>query len=324
MSRRSRNAGFPGRSSGFGAGIATYFGLGNEPPLAAAAVAAGAGLACIAGPPEHFLGSEQLSCCLLTAIGAVWFCRCTVPYTNCRGARDLRQTWARCGVTGRIEDVDIRAPDRARLVIAVSRIEGLQAPPAYVRLTISGAKAAWRGAKPGAVLSALAMLRPPPEPAMPHGYDFRALGLVSRHGRSWLHHMARRELLSAPSPGVLERLNSRLDELRLSMTGRIERAIPGPDGSVAAALITGERGEIDPDDNQAYRDSGLAHVLSISGVHLALAGLGVFWVFRALLAFWPRVALTQPIKKWAAARRFLRSTFYLAISGGGSPAVRSC
>jgi len=107
------------------------------------------------------------------------------------------------------------------------------------------------------------------------------------------------------------------------MTSRIERVVPGSDGSIAAALITGERGEIDPDDNQAYRDSGLAHVLSISGVHLALAGLGVFWVLRALLALWPRVALTQPIKKWAATGAFLGSTFYLAVSGGGSPADRS-
>jgi competence protein ComEC len=122
---------------------------------------------------------------------------------------------------------------------------------------------------------------------------------------------------------LIERLNSRLDDLRLLMTNRIERAIPGPDGSIAAALITGERGEIDPDDNQAYRDSGLAHVLSISGVHLALAGLGVFWVLRALLALWPRIALTYSIKKWAAAGALLGSTFYLAISGGGSPADRS-
>jgi len=58
-------------------------------------------------------------------------------------------------------------------------------------------------------------------------------------------------------------------------------------------------------------------------VHLALAGLGIFWVLRALLALSPRLALTQPIKKWAAIAAFFSSTFYLVISGGGSPAVRS-
>jgi competence protein ComEC len=58
-------------------------------------------------------------------------------------------------------------------------------------------------------------------------------------------------------------------------------------------------------------------------LHLALAGLGVFWVIRALLALVPPIALTQPIKKLAAMAAFFSASFYLAISGGGSPAVRS-
>jgi len=109
----------------------------------------------------------------------------------------------------------------------------------------------------------------------------------------------------------------------MALTERIKRAVPGPDGSIAAALITGERAAIPEEDATAYRDSGLAHVLSISGLHLGLAGLGIFFVFRALLALWPWLALTQPIKKWAAVAAFLSATFYLMISGGGAPAVRS-
>lgn len=224
-------------------------------------------------------------------------------------------------ITGRVDDVDIRAPDRARIILAVSNIADGGAKPDFVRLTVSGARAI-AACQPGAVISALAVLRPPPEPALPHGYDFaRWAWFQGIGGVGFVYGTPR--VIRAPPPGVMDKVNSRLDELRLSMTDRIERAIPGPDGSIAAALITGERGEIDPDDNQAYRDSGLAHVLSISGVHLALAGLGVFWLLRALLALWPRVALTQPIKKWAAIGALLGSTFYLAISGGGSPADRS-
>lgn len=93
--------------------------------------------------------------------------------------------------------------------------------------------------------------------------------------------------------------------------------MPGPDGAIADALIMGERAAIPADDSTAYRDSGLAHVLSISGLHLGLAGLGIFWVVRALLAFWPWLALTKPIKKWAAVAAFASASFYLLISGGG-------
>jgi competence protein ComEC len=158
---------------------------------------------------------------------------------------------------------------------------------------------------------------------MPHGYDFARWAYFHGIGAVGFTYGAPKPLEAAPPAGLLDRQLDRIENLRLSMTGRIATAIPGPDGSIASALITGERGEIGEEDVQAYRDSGLAHVLSISGLHLALAGLGVFWALRALLALWPRVALTQPIKKWAAAAAFLSASFYLAISGGGAPAVRS-
>ncbi|MCH8858724.1 MAG: ComEC/Rec2 family competence protein, partial [Proteobacteria bacterium] len=72
-----------------------------------------------------------------------------------------------------------------------------------------------------------------------------------------------------------------------------------------------------------YRDSGLFHVLSISGVHMALAGLAIFWIVRAGLALFPTLALTYPLKKWAALAAIGGASFYLFISGGGAPATRS-
>ena len=65
------------------------------------------------------------------------------------------------------------------------------------------------------------------------------------------------------------------------------------------------------------RASGLGHVLSISGLHMALVAGSTFWLIRALLALSPGLALTRPIKKWAAAGALAVATFYLAISGGG-------
>jgi competence protein ComEC len=173
------------------------------------------------------------------------------------------------------------------------------------------------------VVSALAVLRPPPEPAIPNGYDFARWAYFHRIGGVGFTYGAPKPLEAPPAPGFLDSLRVKIENLRLAMARRVTAAIAGPDGNIAAALITGERGEIDEDDNQAYPDTGLADVLSISGVHLALAGLGIFWVLRALLALWPWPALTQPIKKWAAVAAFVSSSFYLAISGGGSPAVRS-
>jgi competence protein ComEC len=77
--------------------------------------------------------------------------------------------------------------------------------------------------------------------------------------------------------------------------------LPSETGEIAAALITGERGGISEATNQAMRDSGLFHVLSISGLHMVIMAGTVFWLVRALLALVPSLALRYPIKKWAAA-----------------------
>jgi competence protein ComEC len=77
------------------------------------------------------------------------------------------------------------------------------------------------------------------------------------------------------------------------------------------------------EDEQALRDAGLAHVLAIAGLHMALVGLGLFWTVRALLALLPAIALNYPIKKWAAAAALCGAGFYLAISGAATPATRA-
>ena len=304
----------------FGAGIATYFALEAEPSLGMAAFIGLAGAFCAWRKPRN-AGVGLRFLCAMIAAGGLGFAAAKMRTLRIDAPIIARDTGP-VRLTGRIESVDIRAPNRARIVLAPETFgDGKTKSPATVRLTLSGAKSV-AAAQPGALVSALAMLRPPPEPALPNGYDFARWAYFHRIGAVGFTYGAPK-ILEAPPQGFIASLRARIENLRLAMTKRITAVIPGADGNIAAALITGERGQIDEDDNQAYRDSGLAHVLSISGVHLALAGLGIFWVLRALLALWPWAALTQPIKKWAAVAAFASSSFYLAISGGGSPAVRS-
>src|SRR3989337_1873367 len=71
------------------------------------------------------------------------------------------------------------------------------------------------------------------------------------------------------------------------------------------------------------RDSGLAHILSISGLHMVIMAGTVFGLVRAWLALLPGLALRYPIKKWAAASALAAACFYLALSGAAVPTVRS-
>jgi len=103
----------------------------------------------------------------------------------------------------------------------------------------------------------------------------------------------------------------------------VRAALPGETGAIAAALMTGDRGGIPQDVTNAMRDSGLAHVLAISGLHMVIMAGTVFWLVRALLALSPSLALRFPIKKWAAAIALLAAAFYLALSGAAVPTVRA-
>jgi competence protein ComEC len=164
---------------------------------------------------------------------------------------------------------------------------------------------------------------PPPSPSMPGDYDFGRWAYYQQVGAVGYLYGRPKPIPPVRAATWGERAQSALEKLRTRMTEHIRAVIPGSEGVISAALITGERADIDPDDQAAFRDSGLMHVLSISGLHLALAGGVFFWVIRALFACFPRIVLRHPIKKWAAVGALLGSTFYLLISGCEAPAVRS-
>ncbi len=93
--------------------------------------------------------------------------------------------------------------------------------------------------------------------------------------------------------------------LRLDLTQRILAGAGDRIGPVAAALLTGERRAIPENTLAAVRDSGLAHLLAISGLHIGLVAGLLFFVVRLGLAMVEPVALRYLIKKIAAGSAIL-------------------
>ena len=219
----------------------------------------------------------------------------------------------------------------ARVVSLEPRGTGMRAVLDHLRsgglsIVPERARVSWRGRgdiQPGAWLSLTARLDTPPAPSEPGAADlgrslfFQSIGAVGfAYGRA-------HPVLAAELPGLDARLEASVEALRLRMTGRIQSVLPGSTGGIASALITGERGGIAEEDEAALRDAGLAHVLAIAGLHMALVGGGVFWLLRASLAAVPALVLRYPVKKWAAAGALGASCFYLVISGASPSAVRA-
>ncbi len=97
----------------------------------------------------------------------------------------------------------------------------------------------------------------------------------------------------------------------------------GPSGAVAAALITGDLSAIPLDVMAAMRDSGLAHLLAISGLHMGLVAAILFFGLRALLTCGEAVTLRYPIKKWAAGAALCGGFGYMILTGATVPSQRA-
>jgi len=87
--------------------------------------------------------------------------------------------------------------------------------------------------------------------------------------------------------------------------------------------LTGRRDAISPPVNDAMFISGLGHVLSISGYHMAVVAGVVFFAVRALLALFPTLTVGHAIKKWSAAAALVAAAFYLLLSGAEVATQRS-
>jgi len=114
-----------------------------------------------------------------------------------------------------------------------------------------------------------------------------------------------------------------LASLRHHVTLRILNGLDPPTAGFAAALLTGQRGQIPEDELEAMRAAGLAHLLAISGLHVGLVGGIIFFVVRAGLALSPTLALHYPIKKWAAVAALAGAFVYLLLTGGTIPTQRA-
>jgi competence protein ComEC len=119
------------------------------------------------------------------------------------------------------------------------------------------------------------------------------------------------------------RVRTAFNRLRQTIAQRVTAVLPNEQGAIAVALITGERGGITAATNAAYRDSGLIHILSILGLHMAIMAGAMFFTARFVLSLAPAIALRFDIRKWAAVAGALGALGYLAISGASPPAVRS-
>jgi len=302
----------------FAAGIVTYFALSTEPAPRVAVALLLAALGLLLTVRRIPVGLALGGACLAFALG---FATAQL-HTEAVRAPVLASELRHVSVAGFVEKFETRRDKRNRLTLRVIAVGDLgpDKRPYRVRISTASKKTAPRT---GDAVTLRATLRPPPEPVEPGGFDFARRAWFDRLGATGYATGRIEPLAAPPQPPWDISLWAAIDSLRGSVNDRVRAALPGETGGIAIALITGERGGIPQQMTEAMRDSGLAHVLAISGLHMVIIADTVFWLARALLALVPGLALRFPIKKWAAAIALLAGAFYLALSGAAVPTVRA-
>ncbi|MFN3350785.1 ComEC/Rec2 family competence protein [Pseudorhodoplanes sp.] len=300
----------------FGVGVILYFSADREPHLwAGLAVTAIAAVLCVAARAKPLAFALTLAATML-GLGftlATW-----------KAARIAHPVLTAPAFNVSLSGFVERREERERtdrIVIRVHRISGARLDTRLERVRVSVRK----GMAPevASFVELRARLSPPLGPLRPGGYDFARDLYFQRIGATGFVLGAIREAAPPEPPGLWLRAAAAIGSLRDAIDARIRAAVPGDKGAIASALITGKRGAISSSISEAMYVSSLAHVLAISGYHMAVVAGIAFFVFRAGLALIPAVASRYPIKKWAALAALAMASFYLLLSGGAVATQRA-
>ena len=168
-------------------------------------------------------------------------------------------------------------------------------------------------------------LKAPHGNSNPHGFDYelwlweqgiQATGYVrtsakdmppKRLSTSWSHPVERAR------QSVREAIFARVDNRQLA--------------GVLAALVVGDQNAIERADWDVFRSTGVAHLMSISGLHITMfawvASLLIGWLWRGSAMYTPRLCLGLPASSAGAFGGLLLAALYALFSGWGVPAQRT-
>ncbi|WP_265038428.1 ComEC/Rec2 family competence protein [Wolbachia endosymbiont (group A) of Hylaeus communis] len=106
-----------------------------------------------------------------------------------------------------------------------------------------------------------------------------------------------------------------IESFRQYIYENLQQNIKKPHVDIISALLIGKKDGIDQKTMDAIRDSGIAHLFAISGLHLSFVAGLFFVVFRNLFAISETLTLKYNTKKISAFLTILPTTFYLLITG---------
>jgi competence protein ComEC len=220
-------------------------------------------------------------------------------------------------ITGTIQSIEYKEKG-LRVLLKELSIENFKQSktPKYIRIFVRKKDKIFKN---GDVLKFKAILRTPPPPVAPHAYDFQRAAYFKQIG-SLGYSISPIEIIGHKPVSTFSEW---LQQTRNHITKTIYETIDGQTGAIITALITGERSMLKDETYQIFRDSGLAHLLAISGLHIGLIAGFLFIFLRTAFAFIPQLSRRYNTKKFAAIGALFGALFYTMLAGGAIPTLRA-
>jgi len=300
-------------------GAAAYFTMPSEPAMEAILLAPLLAVALIA-VGRRLLAPSLVQFVLWLAFGVVLGLSAGAVRARLVAAPVISEMTGPVMVEGWLSEVETGAKG-PRLRIEVHAIAGM--PPEATPKTVRVTHRSRLEVSSGRFVRCWSVLRPPPAPGMAGEYDFRRQAWFEQLGGvGYVQGRCRGGALGAPG-GIVSDVRMHIAAFRRQLASHVDEAAGERAGGFAAALVSGDRSFMPVEDQVALRNSGLAHLLAISGLHMAIVGGLVFYVMRRLLACIEPLALRVPVQKPAAIIALLASLSYLVISGAGVSTQRA-
>src|SRR5215467_9493666 len=160
----------------------------------------------------------------------------------------------------------------------------------------------------------------PRDAGNPGGFDYATyLARQEIYAIGYLENDLEVELVTR-SPGPVR---GAIESLRREIRRYIDRHVAGDEGALLKALVVGDMGAVTKQMRDEFTAAGVNHVLSISGLHVSMLGLVVFWLIRFGCSYSSYLLLRWNLVKVGTFCSFLAVVFYTAIAGAMVPTVRS-
>jgi len=209
----------------------------------------------------------------------------------------------------------------SRLVLAAERVWGEGAPAAATGKILLSAGEGRFACMTGDRVRFASRLRVPRNFGLPGEFDReRYLALREIHATAFVKNAGEVILMRGAVAHPVQRL---LDRTAGELGGFIERNAPPVEGGILRALLLGDRGSVPRSLEDAYTRTGVNHILSISGFHVSIIALFMFWVILAAGRTSEYLMLHVNLRRTALLLTLPVIVLYLFLSGAAPATARS-